>query len=101
MSDRHPNLIIPPDERKTLQTIARNECRSPYGDPLHPDFYLAGSIRRLVSANFICGAVSWSRPALTARTFQSCEKLTKARFHSVAGAAEVPTIPLAHVIAGH
>jgi GcrA cell cycle regulator len=42
MSDKHPDLIIAPDERKTLQTIARNECHWPYGDPSSPDFYFCG-----------------------------------------------------------
>jgi len=39
MSDKHPDLIIAPSERKTLQTIAGNECHWPYGDPQRPDFY--------------------------------------------------------------
>jgi GcrA cell cycle regulator len=42
MSDKQPDLIIAPEERKTLQTVAGHECRWPYGDPLRPDFYFCG-----------------------------------------------------------
>ena len=42
MSDKQPDLVIAPRERKTPKTIAGNECRWPYGDPLAPDFYFCG-----------------------------------------------------------
>jgi hypothetical protein len=66
MTDKHPDLVIPPNERKTFQTIAGNECRWPYGDPLQPDFYFCGKSKEAASP--YCefhsrrGFVSSSRP---------------------------------------
>ena len=36
------DLVIPPNERKTLRTLKGNECRWPYGDPRQVDFYYCG-----------------------------------------------------------
>jgi GcrA cell cycle regulator len=36
------DLVIPPNERKTLRTLKGNECRWPYGDPRQKDFHFCG-----------------------------------------------------------
>jgi hypothetical protein len=36
------NLVIPPNERRTLRALERNECRWPYGDPRQKDYYFCG-----------------------------------------------------------
>ena len=76
MSDKQPDLVIAPNERKTLETIAGDECRWPYGDPLRPDFYLCGKPKAPASptANFTRGGVSRLRPDPTGHTFQSAEE---------------------------
>jgi GcrA cell cycle regulator len=38
------DLVIPPDERKTLRTLEQNECRWPYGNPRRKDFYYCGKL---------------------------------------------------------
>ena len=75
MSDKRPDLIIAPSERKTLQTIAGNECHWPYGDPQQPDSIFAGSAkhRLLRTAIFIRGAVAHPRRGRIGRTFPSAE----------------------------
>jgi GcrA cell cycle regulator len=35
-------LVIPPKERKTIQTLKNNDCRWPIGDPQHADFHFCG-----------------------------------------------------------
>ena len=39
---RGGDLVIPPQERRTLRALTRNECRWPYGDPRQKDFYYCG-----------------------------------------------------------
>lgn len=36
------DLVIPPDERKTLQMLTENCCRWPFGDPQDADFHFCG-----------------------------------------------------------
>src|SRR5688572_4071755 len=35
-------LVIPANDRKTVQTLTNNDCRWPIGDPQHPDFHFCG-----------------------------------------------------------
>ena len=35
-------LVIPANERKTVQTLTNNDCRWPIGDPQHADFHFCG-----------------------------------------------------------
>lgn len=49
------DLIIPPNERKTLRALKHSDCRWPYGDPSKSDFYYCGKPKWLAIpiANFI------------------------------------------------
>lgn len=38
-------LVIPLAERKTIETLAGNDCRWPIGDPQHPDFHFCGKTK--------------------------------------------------------
>jgi GcrA cell cycle regulator len=66
MTDKLQDLIIPRNERKTLQAIARNECRWPYGDPGRANFYFCG--KRAAAGSSYCefhlrrGYMASSRP---------------------------------------
>ena len=42
---RGGDLVIPPNERKTLRALKRGECRWPYGDPRQKDFYYCGKAK--------------------------------------------------------
>ena len=39
-------LIIQPDERKTVETLLPYDCRWPFGDPLVGDFYFCGKRKK-------------------------------------------------------
>jgi GcrA cell cycle regulator len=39
---QHDDLVIPPNERKTMITLLADDCRWPFGDPLHGDFHFCG-----------------------------------------------------------
>jgi GcrA cell cycle regulator len=39
---RGGDLVIPPEERRTLGALGHNECRWPYGNPRRHDFYYCG-----------------------------------------------------------
>ena len=39
---RSEEPVIPVHQRKTLQTLNRNDCRWPIGDPQHADFHFCG-----------------------------------------------------------
>jgi GcrA cell cycle regulator len=41
---RAGDLLIPPNERKTLRALEQNECRWPYGNPRRKDFYYCGKL---------------------------------------------------------
>ena len=34
-----------PNVKKTIETLGRNDCRWPNGDPRHPDFHFCGAAR--------------------------------------------------------
>lgn len=36
------DLNIPLGERKTVETLATNDCRWPFGDPMQPEFHFCG-----------------------------------------------------------
>ncbi len=38
-------LVIPLEQRKTIQTLVQSSCRWPIGDPQHDDFYFCGHDR--------------------------------------------------------
>jgi GcrA cell cycle regulator len=40
-----PELVIPLNERKTIATLAANDCRWPIGDPQHADFHFCGKAK--------------------------------------------------------
>ena len=42
----HADLIIPKNERKTISTLLGNDCRWPFGDPLHRDFHFCGKPKK-------------------------------------------------------
>ena len=46
------DLVVPPNERKTLRTLKGNECRWPYGDPRQKNFYFCG--KRKAAGNSDC-----------------------------------------------
>jgi len=39
---RNVDAAPPPAERKTVGTLAPNDCRWPFGDPTQADFYFCG-----------------------------------------------------------
>ena len=39
------DLVIPPNERRTLPALKQTECRWPYGDPRQKSFYFCGKPR--------------------------------------------------------
>lgn len=41
----HEELVIPLNERKTIQTLTECNCRWPIGDPQHADFHFCGKNR--------------------------------------------------------
>jgi GcrA cell cycle regulator len=40
-----PELVIPLHERKTIATLAENDCRWPIGDPQHADFHFCNGTK--------------------------------------------------------
>lgn len=40
------NQATPPTERKTVETLAPDDCRWPFGDPLVGVFYFCGARRK-------------------------------------------------------
>lgn len=41
-ASQYEELVIPLNERKTVQTLAECDCRWPIGDPQHADFHFCG-----------------------------------------------------------
>jgi GcrA cell cycle regulator len=41
----YEELVIPLEERKTIQTLEKSSCRWPIGDPQHEDFHFCGKGR--------------------------------------------------------
>jgi GcrA cell cycle regulator len=46
-SPRH-DPVLPPNSRKSLQTLLRNECCWPVGDPQHQDFHFCGQQKETI-----------------------------------------------------
>ena len=52
MPPKGGDVVIPPHERKSLQSLSRSDCRWPIGDPQHKDFHFCG--RQQVSGRPYC-----------------------------------------------
>lgn len=42
LASQYEEIVIPLNERKTIQTLAECNCRWPIGDPQHADFHFCG-----------------------------------------------------------